>query len=156
MPAPLRVAIDQLLGAAPRELPPSAWLRIDQERVDRFADVTEDRQWIHVDPEAARRSPFGGTIAHGYLTLSLLPRLLADVLAIDGAAAVINYGLDRLRFPSPVATGNDVRLTGKLANAERRGDGILYRLDIQIELRDKEKPALVAEALFLAVPRGHR
>jgi len=127
----------------------SEWLEITQQRVNQFADATLDRQWIHVDPDRAKvESPFGRTIAHGYLTLSLLPYLLDQVLAVTGVTMAINYGLDRLRYPAPVPVGCRVRLGVALAGVDEARGGLQCRLDCQVEVEGGDKPALVAEVLF--------
>src|SRR4051794_41564812 len=107
----------ELTAAEGAELGPTGWLVVDQARVDQFAEATDDHQWIHVDPERAAAGPFGGTIAHGYLTLSLLPALMAEVWRVEDARLGINYGLNRVRFPSPVPVGSRVRVVGRLKEA---------------------------------------
>lgn len=136
-----------------RELDPSAWMEIGQERVDRFADVTEDHQFIHVDPAGAAATPFGGTIAHGFLTLSLLPRLTApQTPAIEGLQMAINYGCDSLRFLQPVRVGSRVRARQKyLEVTEKRPGQWLLRTLVTVEIENQAKPALVAETLTLFV-----
>ncbi|SDL84014.1 Acyl dehydratase [Glycomyces sambucus] len=128
------------------------WLRIDQERVDAFADATGDHQWIHTDPERAAAGPFGGPIAHGYLTLSLLPGLLKGLIVIDGLAMSVNYGLDRLRFLQPVPVGARVRAVVELASAEATGRGVRAGYDVTVEIEGAAKPALVARTITLYVP----
>jgi acyl dehydratase len=145
-----RLRFDQLEGTEERNLGTSEWHRIDQREIDLFAEATGDHQWIHVDQEAAARGPFGGTIAHGYLSLSMLPMLLGEVLTVEGARMGINYGIDRVRFTAPVPTGSEVRLRAKLLSGERRGEGVLYHVGVQVEIRGSEKPALVGEVLYLA------
>ena len=138
------------------DLGASEWLSIGQERVDRFADVTEDHQWIHIDREKAEKGPFGTTIAHGYLVLSLLPRLFAEVFEITNASMMVNYGLDKVRFIQPVAAAGEVRLRARLVSSTPRGDKILIRIRGEIETRvagaEDGKRAVVAETLFLAAP----
>jgi acyl dehydratase len=131
------------------EFGPSSWIEIPQETIDAFAEATGDHQWIHVDREMAAQGPFGGTIAHGYLSLALLPGLLPEVLRIEDARMGINYGIDRVRFTAPVPVGSQVRVKAKLLSAERRGDGVLYKLGVEVEIRGSEKPALVGEVLYL-------
>ena len=139
---------------AGRELGVSAWVIVDQQRIDEFADCTGDRQWIHVDVERARvESPYGGTIAHGYLTLSLAASLAieAGVIPADAAAA-LNYGLDKVRFIAPVKAGARVRNRVVLLAADRRADGrVLITLQNTIEIEGAAKPALVAESLAMLV-----
>ncbi len=144
-----QLTIDELEGTEERELGTSDWHRIEQRSIDQFAEATGDHQWIHVDPEAAAAGPFGGTIAHGYLSLSMLPMLMSEVMSVEGARMGVNYGIERVRFTAPVPTGSEVRLHAKLLSAERRGEGILYRVGVQIEIRGSEKPALVGEVLYL-------
>jgi acyl dehydratase len=139
---------DDLQGGE-RDLGSSSWHTIDQRHIDLFADATGDHQWIHVDHEAAARGPFGGTIAHGYLSLSMVVMLLSEVLRVEGARMGINYGIDKVRFTSPVPSGSEVRLHAKLLNGEPRGEGVLYKVGVQIEIKGAEKPALVGEVLYL-------
>ena len=131
------------------ELGPSRWIDGSQERINSFADATDDHQWIHVDAERAAAGPFGGTIAHGYLTLSMLPMLMGEVMKVADARMGINYGIEKIRFTAPVPVASEVRLHAKLASAERRGEGVLYRLGVEIEIKDADKPALVGEVLYL-------
>ena len=140
-----------------RELGTSDWVKVDQERINQFAACTGDRQWIHVDVERARReSPFGGTIAHGYLTLSLAASLAieAGVIPADAAAA-LNYGLDKVRFVAPVKAGARVRNRIVLVAAESKGAGrTLITLQNTIEIEGEAKPALIAESLAMLMARG--
>lgn len=144
-----RVTIEELEGTGERDLGASAWHAVEQRSIDLFAEATGDHQWIHVDPEAAAAGPFGGTIAHGYLSLSMLPMLMSEVMSVDGARMGINYGIERVRFTAPVPSGSEVRLHAKLLSGERRGEGVLYRVGVQVEIRGAEKPALVGEVLYL-------
>ena len=141
--------LEELEGTGERELGTSEWHTIEQRHIDLFAEATGDHQWIHVDRERAAEGPFDGTIAHGYLTLSMLPMLLSEVMTVEGALMGVNYGIDRVRFTSPVPSGSDVRLHARLLAAEKRGNGILYRVGVRIEIRGAEKPALVGEVLYL-------
>ena len=143
------LTLEELEQAGERDLGATDWVTLDQDRINLFADATDDHQWIHVDPEAAAQGPFGGTIAHGYLSLSLLPGLMSDILKVEGARMGINYGMDRVRFTAPVPVGSQVRLKAKLLSAERRGEGVLYKLAVEVEIKDAEKPALVGEVLYL-------
>jgi acyl dehydratase len=129
----------------------SDWITIDQDRINRFADCTGDHQWIHVDVERAKLGPFGTTIAHGYLTLSLIPQMSAGIWAEkSGISAAFNYGLNRVRFASPVKAGSRVRDHIKLAAIEEReGGGILVTMEHRVELEGDAKPALVATTLAL-------
>ena len=144
-----QLTVEELERTGERELETSAWHPVEQRSIDLFAEATGDHQWIHVDPEAAAAGPFGGTIAHGYLSLSMLPMLMSEVLSVEGARMGVNYGIERVRFTAPVPTGSEVRLHAKLLSAERRGEGVLYRVGVQIEIRGSEKPALVGEVLYL-------
>lgn len=131
----------------------SGWVTVDQELIDRFAVVTGDRQWIHVDVERARReSPFGGTIAHGYLTLSLLPAMRAEIGVVPaGVGQTINYGLDRVRFLEPVRAGARVRSRITLLGVEAKSSGQLMRTLNTMEIEGADRPAMVAESLVLLV-----
>lgn len=129
------------------ELGLSAWHEITQERVNLFAEATGDHQWIHVNPELARQGPFGGPIAHGYLTLSMLPMLLADLIRSEGVALAVNYGLNRVRFTSPVPVGARVRAVASLKEFEEVSGGVQLVLAVRVEIEGQEKPALVAETI---------
>ncbi len=144
------LTIAELEQASGRELGTTAWRTIEQEQVNLFAEATGDRQWIHVDPEAAVNGPFGGTVAHGYLTLALLPVLIGELLEISDSSLGVNYGIERIRFPAPVRTGARIRLLALLEGSERRAIGIVYRVGVTIEVEGQEKPALVGEVLYLA------
>jgi acyl dehydratase len=138
-------ALEALVGT---ELGRSRWFEVDQARIATFADATDDHQWIHVDPDrCARESPFGVPVAHGFLTLSLLPSMLADVLAMVDARLVVNYGLNKVRFPSPVPAGSRVRAAIVLAALEREGDAAQLTLDVTVEREGGTKPVCVAEFL---------
>jgi acyl dehydratase len=137
------------LQSGERDLGSSSWHTIEQRHIDLFADATGDHQWIHVDPQAAAQGPFGTTIAHGYLSLSMVVMLLSEVLNVEGARMGINYGIDKVRFTSPVPSGSDVRLHAKLLSGEPRGEGVLYKVGVQVEIKGSEKPALVGEVLYL-------
>jgi acyl dehydratase len=143
------LTLEELEQAGERDLGATDWVTLGQERINGFAEATGDHQWIHVDPEKAAQGPFGGTIAHGYLSLSLLPGLLPQVLKVEGARMGINYGIDRVRFTAPVPVGSQVRVKARLLSAERRGEGVLYKLGVEVEIKDAEKPALVGEVLYL-------
>jgi acyl dehydratase len=143
------IKIADLESMAGRELGTSDWVEITQEQVNQFADATGDHQWIHVDPEAAKNGPFGGPIAHGYLTLSLLPQLMPQVMSIEDAVMGVNYGVEKVRFTNPVPVGSRVRLNAKLVGSEPKGAGRLNRIGVQMEIEGQEKPAMVGEVLFL-------
>lgn len=127
----------------------SDWLMVDQDRVNAFADATLDHQWIHVDPEKAAMGPFGGTIAHGYLTVSLLPYLGGQVeVSLDGIKMAINYGMERLRFPNPVLVGSRVRVHRKVLEVTDAGSGgVQVKNLMTVEVEGQTKPACVAETL---------
>ena len=129
----------------------SGWLEIGQRRIDEFADATEDRQFIHVDAHAAAQTPFGGTIAHGFLSLSMLSRMAADVMIIpDGTRMAVNYGLDRVRFIAPVRSGKRIRGRFRLDSVDEKAPGqILMRHTVTVEIEGEERPALTAEWLGL-------
>jgi acyl dehydratase len=150
------ISRQELLGLVGRELGVSDWLLIDQQRVNAFADVTLDHQFIHVDPERARATPFGGTIAHGFLTLSLLVPLCLPFIPVPAnRELVVNYGFDKIRFVAPVRVGKRIRAVGRLAAVEERKSGqILLRVDVTVEIEGEKKPALVAEWLSLHLVRA--
>ncbi len=150
----VELSLSQLLSARELDLGHSAWVTLDQPRIDAFAEATGDRQWIHVDVERSQvEAPAGGTIAHGMLTLSLGPALIPTLLRISDAGARLNYGVEAVRFLAPVPSGTDVRLAATLVDAEQRGDAVLYRVGCALELRGSERPAAVATFLSLARPR---
>ncbi len=150
---PTSVSKQELLGMAGRESRPTSWLEIDQQRVNLFADATGDHQFIHVDPEKAARTPFGTTVAHGYLTLALLPMLSKEIAVLpEGTAMAFNYGVNKVRFPSPVKVGSEVRLRSKILGVTEKSPGrILVNARATIEIRGENKPALVAETLVMYV-----
>jgi acyl dehydratase len=129
----------------------SSWLAVDQERIDAFADATEDRQFIHVDPEAAAKTPFGGTVAHGFLSLSMLSRMGAETMLLpEGLQMAVNYGLDRVRFIAPVRSGARIRGRFLLDSVEEKVPGqLLIRHTVTVEIEGEEKPALTAQWLGL-------
>jgi acyl dehydratase len=141
-------SIAGLKALAGQPLGTSAWHDVTQAAVDAFAAVTGDHQWIHTDPERARRSTFGGTIAHGYYTLALTPVLLDEIFPLDRFAAAINYGLDRLRFPAPLAVGTRVRLHAALDRLEPFAGGAQLTLTLTFEREGGDKPVCAAEALI--------
>ena len=131
-----------------REIAVSDWITIDQQRIDRFAEATGDHQWIHVDPERAAKGPFGATVAHGFLTLSLLPLLTAGAFRIEDTKMGINYGLNRVRFPAPVRVGSRLRGRFKLLSCEAiEGNGAQMVVEVTIEIEGEAKPACVAESV---------
>jgi acyl dehydratase len=144
-----KLTLAELEASTDRDLGTSDWETIDQRQIDLFAEATHDHQWIHVDPEAAAQGPFGTTVAHGYLTLSMLPYFVSQVLNVTDVRMGINYGTEKIRFTAPVPVGSQVRLKATLRDSERRGEGVLYRLGIEVEIKESEKPALVGEVLYL-------
>ena len=148
MPLASLVEIRARIG---EEIGVSSWLTVDQQRIDAFAEATEDRQFIHTDPAAAAQTPFGGTIAHGFLSLSLLSRMGSEVfLAPEGVKMPLNYGLDRVRFLAPVKSGKRVRGRFTLDSVEEKAPGqLLFRYTVTVEIEGEEKPALTAAWLGL-------
>ncbi|WDM14279.1 MaoC family dehydratase [Streptomyces lavenduligriseus] len=141
--------LDELKSLAGTDLGRTDWREITQDRVNTFADATDDHQWIHTDPERAKAGPFGGPIAHGYLTLSLIIPLFNELLEIDGVSMSVNYGLDKVRFPSPVPVGARIRLHGVVDSVEDvKGDGVQMRLTFTVETEGVAKPACVAQAVY--------
>jgi len=145
-----QLTLEELRKAAERDLGASSWVTVDQGRINQFADATGDHQWIHVDEHAAASGPFGGTIAHGYLTLSLLPVLLEELLEVTDAKMGVNYGTERIRFTSPVPSGSRVRVRARLLRVDSRPQGAVYRLGVEVEIEGSERPALVGEVVYLA------
>jgi len=144
-----KLTLAELEASEDLDLGTSDWETIDQSQIDLFAQATHDHQWIHVEPELAAQGPFGTTVAHGYLSLSMLPYFVSQVLNVSDVRMGINYGTEKIRFTAPVPVGSQVRLKAALRSSERRGEGVLYRLAVEIEIRDSEKPALVGEVLYL-------
>jgi acyl dehydratase len=145
---PLTTDISGLQDRVGEHLGWTDWREITQERVDTFADATDDHQWIHVDRErAAAESPFGGTIAHGYLTLALVAPALGELIHVDGVSMGINYGLDRVRFPAPVPVGSRIRAGAELVEVTEVPGGVQSKLNVTFEIENGEKPACVAEVL---------
>jgi acyl dehydratase len=144
-----KLTLAELEAAEGLDLGTSDWETIEQEQIDRFAEATHDHQWIHVDPELAAQGPFGTTVAHGYLSLSMLPYFVSQVLNVSDVRMGINYGTEKIRFTAPVPVGSQVRLKATLRSSERRGEGVLYRLGVEIEIKGSQKPALVGEVLYL-------
>lgn len=145
------IIASELPALVGRESEPSSWLEITQDRVNRFADATNDHQFIHVDPEAAAATPFGGPVAHGFLVLSLLPYLTAEQSeSVEGLLMAVNYGSDRVRFIQPVPVGSRVRARQKLLEAVEKHPGQwLIRKEVTIDIEGQSKPALVAETLAM-------
>ena len=143
--------VDELAGMVGQELGVSDWVTVDQEQINLFADATGDHQWIHVDEPRARAGQFGATIAHGYLTLSMLSIFLAPVLELDGVSMQVNYGVDKVRFPHPVPVGSRLRARVSVDSVDEQQRGVLLRMACVIELEGSEKPACVASPLALLV-----
>ncbi|MBS2965104.1 MaoC family dehydratase [Actinocrinis puniceicyclus] len=139
-PAELAEAVGEQIGA-------SDWLVIDQDRINRFADATGDHQWIHVDEERAKHGPFGSTIAHGFLTLSLLPALLTEIYRVEGVRMGVNYGLNRVRFINPVRVGSAVRAVMTVEQVDQQADFVQVTVTAQVEIQGTEKPAAVAQTV---------
>ncbi|AMW14099.1 MaoC family dehydratase [Streptomyces sp. A244] len=139
--------LDELKKLAGSDLGTSEWIEVTQERIDTFADATGDHQWIHVDPERAKDGPFGAPIAHGYLTLSLFIPLFTELLDVQGVTTKVNYGLNKVRFPSPVKVGSRIRLTAKLAEVEEVPGGVQITVEGAIEIEGATKPAAVLQSL---------
>jgi acyl dehydratase len=139
--------LDEVKSHVGKELGVSDWHLVTQEKIDRFAEVTGDDQWIHIDPERAKQSPFGGTIAHGYYTLSLAPRFSYDMVKFDGFAFGVNYGLNRVRFPAPMPVGEKVRMRSKLVSVDDIPGGAQVATELTFERDGGDKPVCVAESL---------
>lgn len=143
------VTIAELGALVGTELPTSRWIEVTQERVSTFADATDDHQWIHVDVDrAVAESPFGGPIAHGYLTLSLLIPLWAEMLTVTNADLAVNYGLNKVRFPAPVPVGSRIRLRASIADVSEVPDGVQVSVKAAIEAEGAAKPVCIAEPVF--------
>jgi acyl dehydratase len=139
--------VDGVRAAVGRHLGYSEWVEVTQEHVDLFADATGDHQWIHVDPERAKAGPFGGPIAHGYLTLSLSNRLLPQIVEVQGVSLGVNYGANKVRFPTPVPVGAKIRAGAELTAVEEVQGGVQTTMTITIEVEGADKPACVVESL---------
>jgi len=141
--------LNELKTLAGQEIGASDWLEITQERVNTFADATGDHQWIHVDPERSKKeSPYGGAIAHGYLTMSLAPFFLQQIMEIKKRRMAVNYGMNKVRFPAPVPVGSKVRLRVALAEIEDVKGGVQAVIKMTFEVEGQEKPCCVAEAIY--------
>ncbi|MDE2229439.1 MAG: MaoC family dehydratase [Alphaproteobacteria bacterium] len=145
-------SIDELAKAAGETLGTSDWVTVTQETIDKFAEATGDFQWIHVDRERAKSSPFGTTVAHGYMTLALAPRLMNQIYAVDNVRLRINYGLNKVRFTEPVKSGARVRMTLKLLSVEPTPKGARVTSEIRIEIEGAKRLACVAELVAVLVP----
>jgi acyl dehydratase len=142
------IALADLPSMVGKHLGFGDWETIDQEKINRFADATGDHQWIHIDAERAKSGPFGTTIAHGYMTLSLVPIFVFQLLKVDGAKLVVNYGLNKARFPAPVPSGSRVRMGGEIGAVEPVSGGLQVTLNCTFEIEGQSKPACVAEIVF--------
>lgn len=140
-------SLDELRAAVGEELGTSDWLEVDQKRIDLFAEATGDHQWIHVDPEKAATGPFGTTIAHGYLTLSLIPQFTFSLLKVEGVKMGVNYGVNKVRFPSPVPVGSRLRASSRLTEVTEVPGGAQIVTVLTIEREGGEKPVCVAETV---------
>jgi acyl dehydratase len=145
-------SLDEVAATAGEELGTSEWVEVDQTRVDQFADATGDHQWIHVDVERSKDGPFGGTIAHGYLTLSMVPFLGAQVFTLDTPGAKLNYGVNKVRFPNPVRVGSRVRAHVAMGEVTDLPAGKQMLLRYTVEIEGEAKPACVAETVVLLLP----
>lgn len=145
------MTFDELREARDVDLGHGEWLEVTQEMIDLFADATGDHQWIHVDRERAAEGPFGQTIAHGYLTVSLLPRLMRGLVGVEASMGV-NYGSDKMRLTAPVPAGSRIRAHGKLLDAQDKAGGVLYRVEVTVEVEGGDRPALVGTVLSLVYP----
>ena len=144
--------VEEIEAAVGEEIGTTEWVEITQERVDRFADATDDHQWIHVDRERAAKGPFGGTIAHGYLTLSLIPWFGSQLFALANPGAKLNYGVNKVRFPNPVRVGSRIRATAGLVELNDVPAGKQLVLRCVIEIEGESKPACIAETVVLLLP----
>jgi len=144
--------IDELAAAVGEQLGQSDWREITQDQVDLFADATGDHQWIHVDPAKAKGGPFGGTIAHGYLTLSLLPVLVAQIFRVEGVSMGLNYGTNKVRFPAPVPVGSKVGASAQLVELTPSAIGSQAVIRVTIEIDGGAKPGCVADVVWVYVP----
>jgi acyl dehydratase len=141
------LTLDELPGLAGKAFGPSPWMVLEQPRIDAFAEATDDRQWIHVDTVAAANGPFGTTIAHGYLTLSLIPHMMTELLDV-ACGQTLNYGTDKVRFPSPVPTGSRIRLTLSVASVETISNGLQVGFQATVEREGTQKPVCVALVVY--------
>jgi acyl dehydratase len=139
--------LDELVASEGAQLGPTDWLEVTQDRVNVFADATDDHQWIHVDPERAASGPFGGTIAHGLLTLSLLPHFTQRLYTVDNIAMAINYGYNKVRFITPVRVGAKIRARAEIAKVDRLEGAVQATLTTTVEIEGSDKPAAVAESI---------
>lgn len=139
--------VDDVLAAAPGPLGATDWFEIDQSRIDRFAEATGDDQWIHVDPDRAKNGPFGATVAHGYLTLSLVNKELPDLFRVESMSMGVNYGVNKVRFPAPVVVNSRVRAVGELSEVTEVAGGAQVVIIVTMEIEGSERPACVVETV---------
>jgi len=139
--------LDEFVAAQGSQLGPTDWLEVTQERVNLFADATDDHQWIHVDPERAANGPFGGTIAHGLLTLSLLPHFTHQLYTVDNIAMAVNYGYNNVRFITPVRVGSKIRARAEIAKVDQLDGAVQATVPVTVEIEGSDKPAAVAESI---------
>ena len=139
--------LEEFVAAEGSQLGPTDWLEVTQERVNLFADATDDHQWIHIDPERAAKGPFGATIAHGLLTLSLLPHFTSQMYTVDNIAMAINYGYNKVRFITPVKVGSKVRARAEIAKVDQLDGAVQATLTTTVEIEGLDKPAAVAESI---------
>jgi acyl dehydratase len=151
-PARVFASLEEFRAEVGHDLGTGDWLTIDQDRIDGFADVTEDWQWIHVDEESAARGPYGATIAHGYLTLALVPVLGGRIFRVDGPRMAVNYGVNKVRFPQPVTAGSRIRAHAHLLSVEDMPAGVQAVIRYTIEIEGQDKPACVAETVRVMRP----
>lgn len=149
----LSVEYQELTGQVGATLGPTDWMTIDQARIDLFAQATDDHQWIHVDPVAAADGPFGATIAHGYLTLALVNSFMPRFLTVTNASMGVNYGCEKVRFPSPVTVNSRIRGRGEVVSVEPAGTGLQVLVRVTVEIEGREKPACVVDTLSRFYPR---
>ena len=140
--------IEELKQLAGQELGSGDWHEVTQEQINQFADATGDHQWIHTDVERAKKGPFGGPIAHGYFTLSIIPVLLRDVMSVEGMRMGINYGLNKLRLPAPVPIGSKIRANVKCASVEEVSGGLQGTFDVTVEVDGQDKPGCAAQVIY--------
>ena len=151
----LEITVAELDGVRDLDLGSSPWQRIEQLRIDTFATATDDHQWIHVDPERAAEGPFGKTIAHGYLTLSLVPSMLKKLMVITDHGRGTNYGLEKVRFTAPVPVDAEIRLSASITDGVRREDGgVQYRVALRVEICGQERPAMIGESIYVTYAAG--
>jgi len=139
--------LDEFVAAQGSQLGPTDWLEVTQERVNLFADATDDHQWIHVDPERAANGPFGGTIAHGLMTLSLLPHFTHQLYTVDNIAMAVNYGYNNVRFITPVRVGSRIRARAEIAKVDQLDGAVQATVPVTVEIEGSDKPAAVAESI---------